>query len=44
MDYTLKHPLQNAWTLWYYDNDRSQNWVDNMKEIASFQTVEDFWR
>ncbi|XP_044751888.1 eukaryotic translation initiation factor 4E1-like isoform X3 [Coccinella septempunctata] len=43
MDYTLKHPLQNAWTLWYFDSDRSQSWVDNMKEIASFQTVEDFW-
>ncbi|KAL3282822.1 hypothetical protein HHI36_005986 [Cryptolaemus montrouzieri] len=43
MDYAIKHPLQNAWTLWYYEHDRSQVWENNVKEIASFQTVEDFW-
>jgi hypothetical protein len=44
MDFSIKHPLQNCWTLWYYENDRSQTWEKNQKEIASFQTVEDFWR
>ncbi|KAJ8974357.1 hypothetical protein NQ317_001318 [Molorchus minor] len=43
MDYSIKHPLQNCWTLWYYESDRSQSWEKNQKEIASFQTVEDFW-
>ncbi|CAH1369158.1 hypothetical protein MTP99_010634 [Tenebrio molitor] len=43
MDFSIKHPLQNCWTLWYYENDRSQTWEKNQKEIASFQTVEDFW-
>ncbi|XP_018577506.1 eukaryotic translation initiation factor 4E-1A-like [Anoplophora glabripennis] len=43
MDYSIKHPLQNCWTLWYYENDRTQSWAQNQKEIASFQTVEDFW-
>ncbi|CAH1276381.1 unnamed protein product [Diabrotica balteata] len=43
MDFSIKHPLQNAWTLWYYENDRTQAWEKNQKEIATFQTVEDFW-
>ncbi|KAK4879503.1 hypothetical protein RN001_007649 [Aquatica leii] len=43
IDYSIKHPLQNCWTLWYYENDRTQDWAENLKEIASFQTVEDFW-
>ncbi|XP_019874827.1 eukaryotic translation initiation factor 4E-1A isoform X1 [Aethina tumida] len=43
MDYSIKHPLQNSWTLWYYENDRTQTWEKNQKEIVSFQTVEDFW-
>lgn len=44
MDFSIKHPLQSAWTLWYYENDRTQTWEKNQKEISSFQTVEDFWR
>ncbi|KAL1491342.1 hypothetical protein ABEB36_011951 [Hypothenemus hampei] len=43
MDYSIKHPLQHCWTLWYYENDRSQAYELNQREIASFQTVEDFW-
>ncbi|CAG9771228.1 unnamed protein product [Ceutorhynchus assimilis] len=43
MDYSVKHPLQNCWTLWYFENDRNQPWEKNQREIASFQTVEDFW-
>jgi len=43
IDYSIKHPLQNYWTLWYYENDRQNTWEKNLKEIASFQTVEDFW-
>ncbi|XP_017773812.1 PREDICTED: eukaryotic translation initiation factor 4E-1A isoform X2 [Nicrophorus vespilloides] len=43
VDFTIKHPLQNKWTLWYYENDRTNTWEKNQKEIASFDTVEDFW-
>ncbi|XP_030747901.1 eukaryotic translation initiation factor 4E1-like isoform X2 [Sitophilus oryzae] len=43
MDYSIKHPLQNCWTLWYFENDRNQSWEKNQREIASFDTVEDFW-
>jgi len=38
----VKHPLENKWTLWFYEN-RSKNWEDNVREVASFDTVEDFW-
>ncbi|KAJ8932083.1 hypothetical protein NQ314_014960, partial [Rhamnusium bicolor] len=37
MDYSIKHPLQNCWTLWYYENDRTQTWEKNQKEIAPFK-------
>ena len=40
----IKHPLQNTWTLWYYENDRNKNWEENQREITNFDTAEDFWR
>lgn len=40
----IKHPLQNTWTLWYYENDRNKTWEENQREITSFDTAEDFWR
>ncbi|XP_030566255.1 eukaryotic translation initiation factor 4E1-like [Drosophila novamexicana] len=42
-DKLLKHPLQNVWTLWYLENDRTKSWEDMQNEITSFDTVEDFW-
>ncbi|MFT7798440.1 eukaryotic translation initiation factor 4E-1B-like isoform X1 [Arapaima gigas] len=39
----LKHPLQNRWALWFYKNDKSKVWQDNLKIITKFDTVEDFW-
>eukprot|EP01111_Echinosteliopsis_oligospora_P012941 TRINITY_DN4519_c0_g1_i1.p1 TRINITY_DN4519_c0_g1~~TRINITY_DN4519_c0_g1_i1.p1 ORF type:complete len:254 (+),score=74.16 TRINITY_DN4519_c0_g1_i1:470-1231(+) len=42
-----KHPLQNAWCLWY-DNPMKRvspsAWADQLKKITTFDTVEDFWR
>uniref|UniRef100_A0A1B0G3A1 EIF-4F 25 kDa subunit n=1 Tax=Glossina morsitans morsitans TaxID=37546 RepID=A0A1B0G3A1_GLOMM len=43
-EHLLKHPLQNTWTLWYLENDRTKSWEDMQNEIMSFDTVEDFWR
>lgn len=40
----IKHPLQNTWTLWYYEQDRSRAWEESQREITSFDTAEDFWR
>lgn len=39
----FKHPLQNAWSLWFFEGDRTKTWEENLNEITSFETVEDFW-
>jgi len=39
----MKHPLEHQWTLWYYETDRSKSWGSNLKEVKSFDTIEDFW-
>lgn len=38
-----KHPLQNDWQLWYWKKDDQKSWEDNLLEVTSFNTVEDFW-
>ncbi|KAJ1983544.1 eukaryotic translation initiation factor 4E [Dimargaris cristalligena] len=45
-DFDVKHPLQNAWTLWYDNPTKRTNtntWSQNLREIITFSTVEDFW-
>ena len=46
INYNVKHPLHNAWTLWF-DNPgkkaNAQSWSQNLKEIVTVDTVEDFW-
>lgn len=39
----LKHPLQNEWSFWFLKNDKSKSWEENLLEITTFHTVEDFW-
>lgn len=39
----VKHPLQHAWTLWYYEPDRNKSWEDNQNQVSTFTNVEDFW-
>ncbi|KAG6976797.1 hypothetical protein JG688_00001003 [Phytophthora aleatoria] len=45
-DVATKHPLQNRWVLWY-DNPKKRNsnesWEENLKNVYTFNTVEDFW-
>jgi len=49
-DPNVKHPLRIPWTLWYEyhltQNTRpsSNNWGENIKQVYTFQSVEDFWR
>lgn len=41
---TPKHPLRDSWTLWYFKNDKSvKRWEDNLKQVFTFDTIEDFW-
>ncbi|KAH8289254.1 hypothetical protein KR054_002400, partial [Drosophila jambulina] len=37
------HPLNSLWTLWYLENDRNKTWEEMQNEVASFDTVENFW-
>ena len=43
---SVKHPLQNAWVLWF-DNPvkrlGAKDWSQNLKKVATFDMVEDFW-
>ncbi|XP_048861388.1 eukaryotic translation initiation factor 4E-1B-like [Brienomyrus brachyistius] len=39
----IKHPLQSRWVLWFYKNDKSKMWQDNLRIVTKFDTVEDFW-
>lgn len=43
-EHLYKHPLNNTWTLWYFESDKKKSWEENQREIISFETVEDFWR
>ncbi|XP_008046343.1 eukaryotic translation initiation factor 4E type 1B [Carlito syrichta] len=42
MEVTL-HPLNSRWALWFFKNDRSRAWRDNLQLVTTFDTVEDFW-
>lgn len=39
----MKHPLQNKWSLWFFKNEKGNQWKDNLRLVTSFDTVEDFW-
>ncbi|KAI9317072.1 translation initiation factor eIF 4e-like domain-containing protein [Dichotomocladium elegans] len=46
INYNVKHPLQNAWTMWFDNPGKKasvQSWSQNLKEIVTIDTVEDFW-
>ncbi|EDW43784.1 uncharacterized protein LOC6615946 [Drosophila sechellia] len=38
-----QHPLNNCWTLWYLENDRTKSWEEMLHKVTSFDTVEKFW-
>jgi hypothetical protein len=39
----LTFPLQDSWSFWYFQNDRSCEWKDNLIQITTVSTVEAFW-
>ena len=43
LELELKHPLENAWTLWFFKNDKARTWEENQRPIITVTTVEDFW-
>jgi len=42
-DPNIKFPLENSWSFWFYKNDKSKSWKDNVKFITTVDFVEDFW-
>ncbi|KAL1459197.1 hypothetical protein WDU94_011204 [Cyamophila willieti] len=40
---TTKHSLQNTWTLWFFENNKDKTWNENLQQVTSFETIEDFW-
>ncbi|KAG5456904.1 MAG: translation initiation factor eIF 4e-like domain-containing protein, partial [Olpidium bornovanus] len=46
VNFNVVHPLHHAWTLWY-DNPAQKTaealWSQNLKELITFDTVEEFW-
>lgn len=49
-NFNVKHPLYNRWTLWF-DNPTQkgaskgskESWGDDLNEVISFDSVEEFW-
>ncbi|KAI8629713.1 translation initiation factor eIF 4e-like domain-containing protein [Xylariaceae sp. FL1651] len=44
-NFNVKHPLQNKWTLWFTKpaSGKGDNWNDLLKEVITFNSVEEFW-
>ncbi|KAG9306158.1 hypothetical protein G9A89_016062 [Geosiphon pyriformis] len=45
-NFNVKHPLFNSWTLWFDNPGRKASpntWSQNLKELITFDSVEEFW-
>ncbi|KAI0023740.1 translation initiation factor eIF 4e-like domain-containing protein [Xylariomycetidae sp. FL0641] len=44
-NFNVKHPLQNKWTLWFTkpSSGKGDNWNELLKEVITFNSVEEFW-
>ncbi|KAI9836524.1 MAG: eukaryotic translation initiation factor 4E [Sclerophora amabilis] len=44
-NFTVKHPLMHKWTLWFTKppSGKGDNWNDLLKEVVTFDSVEEFW-
>lgn len=42
-DSGIKFPLENSWSFWFYKNEKSKSWKENVKFITTVDYVEDFW-
>eukprot|EP00092_Neocalanus_flemingeri_P029731 GFUD01032279.1.p1 GENE.GFUD01032279.1~~GFUD01032279.1.p1 ORF type:complete len:292 (+),score=82.86 GFUD01032279.1:192-1067(+) len=40
----MKHPLEHPWAFWYFRNDKCLTWEQNQQNIATVDTIEDFWQ
>jgi len=44
-NFNVKHPLMHRWTLWFTKppSGKSDNWNDLLKDVVTFDSVEEFW-
>lgn len=43
-NFNVKHQLQHTWTLWFTKPPSGkQDWNELLKEVISFNSVEEFW-
>ncbi|TPX19061.1 uncharacterized protein E0L32_011222 [Thyridium curvatum] len=44
-NFNVKHPLAHKWTLWFTKppSGKGDNWNDLLKEVITFNSVEEFW-
>ncbi|MCJ1440342.1 MAG: eukaryotic translation initiation factor 4E [Stictis urceolatum] len=44
-NFNVKHPLMHQWTLWFTKppSGKGDNWNDLLKEVVTFDSVEEFW-
>ncbi|KAK0630031.1 translation initiation factor eIF 4e-like domain-containing protein [Bombardia bombarda] len=44
-NFNVKHPLSNRWTLWFTKpaSGKGDHWNDLLKEVITFESVEEFW-
>ncbi|KAK2767713.1 eukaryotic translation initiation factor 4E [Arachnomyces sp. PD_36] len=44
-NFNVKHPLMHEWTLWFTKppSKKGDNWNDLLKEVVTFNSVEEFW-
>ena len=42
-DPNIKFPLENSWSFWFYKNEKTKTWKENVKFITTVDFVEDFW-
>jgi translation initiation factor 4E len=43
-NFNVKHALQHTWTLWFTKPPSGkQDWNELLKEVISFNSVEEFW-
>lgn len=42
-DVNVKFPLENSWSFWFYKNEKTKEWKDNVKFVTTVDFVEDFW-
>ncbi|KAE8355687.1 translation initiation factor eIF 4e-like domain-containing protein [Aspergillus coremiiformis] len=45
-NFNVKHPLMHEWTLWFTkppSGKGDNNWNDLLKEVVTFNSVEEFW-